>query len=96
MPYEHRFGCTSRRNDCRHDPGYAGIPTRNKLNQEIDLSKTHPIITGFPKPTFESAVVHTKALRNAIPALNNCPIFACTDLQMDTTHSGRVAVQRIA
>jgi hypothetical protein len=25
MPYEHRFGCTVKRNDCRHDPAYAGI-----------------------------------------------------------------------
>jgi len=25
MPYESRFGRTSKRNDCRHDPGYAGI-----------------------------------------------------------------------
>ncbi|MEY2411050.1 MAG: hypothetical protein QOF48_3720 [Verrucomicrobiota bacterium] len=121
MPYEHRFGRTSRRNDCRHDPGYTGIfihggtccagpffnqhsanrfsitiPTRNPLDQEIDLSKTHPVITGFPKPTFQSALAHAKALREAIPALTNCPIFACTDLQMDTHYSGRVAVQRVA
>src|SRR5436190_19706713 len=25
MAYESRFGCTKLRNDCRHDPGYAGI-----------------------------------------------------------------------
>jgi hypothetical protein len=25
MPYEHRFGCTNKRNDCRHDPATFGI-----------------------------------------------------------------------
>ncbi len=46
--------------------------------------------------TFQQAVAFAAKVRSEKPKLKDCAIFACTDLIMDTTYSGRYGVQRVA
>ncbi len=124
MPYEHRFGCTSKRpKDWRHDPAGTGIfihggtcnagpfshtgvmsganrfgvtiPTRNKRGQEFTLAES--VRGDFRRcKTFQQAVNYAKTLQYLFAELATCDIFACTDLHMETTYSGRYEVQRVA
>lgn len=47
-------------------------------------------------PTFKRALEYAKALREVIPALHHCPIYACTDVIHSKTYTGRYEVQLVS
>lgn len=71
------------------------VPCRNKIGQDIDLARMYGYTAGNRFPTFQKAVDYARELQQKFPELQYCGIYACTDMQQDTTCRGKVAVQRI-
>lgn len=72
------------------------IPTRNPADEVIDQQKLGLQTYERRQPTFQRAVDEARRIREQFPILKDCPIYACTDLQMDTPHSGHWMLQRVA
>ena len=120
MPYETRFGSTSKRpKDWRHDPSNHGIfihggtivsgcfkhnaaPNRFGVTWPVTSNLTDAEsrelyeLSANRLKTFQQAVDFAAKVRSEKPKLAGCGIYACTDMMMDTTYSGRYAVQRVA
>jgi hypothetical protein len=69
-------------------------PTQNPEGVEFSASPA-PEQCRTPQPTFQRALKLALRLKSELPELENCPVFACTDLHMDTTCSGSYRVQRV-
>ena len=70
------------------------LPSRSKAGHEDEIGKIKE--SQFPsQPTFLKAIEFAVEIRNKNPLLAECPIYACTDMQMETTSSGKLAVQLI-
>lgn len=84
----------------RNDPfAHSASPNR--------FSLTFPLVEGdrissFSKsvnpdhPTFQRALDHAIAMREAIPALAICPIYACTDMIHEKPYMGKLEVQLVS
>ncbi len=73
------------------------LPCSNKKGEEIDtIALYNADFTKVRMPTFQKAVETARKLREEVPGLKDCRIYACTDMQMDTRSSGRTAIQRVA
>ena len=74
------------------------LPTRNRKGQEIPDSVPASISDQWyhPFPTFALALAYAKTMRVKHPILADCHIYACTDCVMESSSSGRCAVQLVS
>ncbi len=80
------------------------IPVHTKDGRELKWSElarhglpsTEWEATRNPHPTFQRAVQAAKDLQAKAPELAALRIYACTDLHMPNTYSGKYEVQRVS
>ena len=82
----------------RFGPGWANrfsftTPTKNRRGQEVPDNIT---LNGGNFPTYQTALAGAKAMRDSNPVLQDCHIYACTDLICETSYSGRCQVQLVS
>jgi hypothetical protein len=74
-------------------------PTKNRRGEEIPEAASqamYSFASHRPFPTFKTALAHAVVVRDSIPALQDCHIYACTDCVMETSCSGSFAVQLVS
>jgi hypothetical protein len=73
------------------------LPLRNRKGQEIPDSVPASISDQWhPFSTFNLALAYAKTMRVKHPILADCHIYACTDCLMESSSSGRFAVQLVS
>ena len=74
------------------------LPLRNRKGQEIPDSVPASISDQWYHPfsTFNLALAYAKTMRVKHPILADCHIYACTDCLMESSSSGRFAVQLVS